>query len=81
MTTEKPGIILWATSAIIATAMVLSAVGIASATHESDEVSVEHQARSAHQAIETNIDEMALRQEAVAIGHDAAAHRVADLAI
>ena len=62
---------------MIAAAVVLAAVGVASATHESDLVSVERQARSAHHAIETSIDELALQQEAVAIWDDAAAHLVA----
>lgn len=74
--TGSAGVVL-TTAAMIAAAVVLSIVGVASATHESDVVSVERQARSAHHAIETSIDELALQQEAVAIWDDAAAHLVA----
>lgn len=62
---------------MIAAAVVLAAAGIASATRESDLVSMERQARSAHHAIEISIDELALQQEAVAIWDDAAVHLVA----
>lgn len=70
--------VFWTTAAIIFSAVVLSAIGIASATHESDAVSVERQARTAQHAIDTSIDELALQQETVAIWDDAAAHLVAE---
>ena len=63
---------------MIATAVVLAAVGVTSATQKSDEVSVERQVRSARHAIDTSIDELALQQEAVAIWDDAAANLAAD---
>ena len=68
--------VFWTAWVMIAAATALSVVGIGSATHESDAVSVERQAKSAHHAIETSIDELALQQEAVAIWDDAAAHVV-----
>ena len=62
---------------MIAAAVMLSAAGLVSATHQGDVVSTERQAKSAHHAIETSIDDLALQQEAVAIWDDAAAHLVA----
>lgn len=69
--------VFWTAWALIAAAIALSLAAVGSATHESDTVSVERQAKSAHHAIETSIDELALQQEAVAIWDDAAAHLVA----
>ena len=62
---------------MIGAAAVLAVIGVASATHESDVVSVERQARAANHAIDISIDELALQQEAVAIWDDSAAHLIA----
>lgn len=75
---SRSATVLWTTAAIISAAVVFSAIGIASATHESDVVSVERQARTAQHSIDISIDELALQQEAVAIWDDAAAHLVAE---
>jgi hypothetical protein len=48
-------------------ALVLASAGIFWATHESDAISVGRQARSAHHAMETSVDELALQQETVSI--------------
>ena len=61
--------------------MVIAAVAMAfaalySATHESDSVSVDRQARAARHAIDISIDELALQQETVAVWDDSAAHLV-----
>lgn len=58
-------------------ALSLAAVGVYWATHESDAVSVERQARTAQHAMESSVDELALQQETVAIWDDSAAHLVA----
>ena len=70
--------IMFAVTAMIAAAFVLAFAGVYSATHESDAVSVERQARSARHALEASVDELALQQETVAVWDDAAEHLVAD---
>lgn len=67
-----------AIGAMICAALFLASVGVYSATHESDAVSVERQARTAEHAMETSVDELALQQETVAIWDDSMAHMVAD---
>ena len=67
-----------AIGAMICAALFLASVGVYSATHESDAVSVERQARSAQHAMETSVDELALQQETVAIWDDSISHLVAD---
>ncbi len=62
----------------ILAALFLAGAGVFWATHESDEVSVERQARSAQHAMETSVDELALQQETVAVWDDAISHIVAD---
>ena len=69
---------MFAIAAMIAASFVLAFVGVYWATHESDAVSVERQARSARQAMEASIDELALQQETVAVWDDSAEHLVAD---
>jgi len=48
--------------AMIVTALFLASAGVYWATHESDEVSVERQARSAEHSMEASVDELALQQ-------------------
>jgi len=64
--------------AMIVTALFLASAGVYWATHESDEVSVERQARSAEHSMEASVDELALQQETVAIWDDSISHLVAD---
>ena len=64
--------------AMVIAALLLAAAGIYWATHESDAVSVERQARSARHAMETSVDDLALQQETVSIWDDSASHLVAD---
>ncbi len=59
-------------------AILLALAGVYWATHESDAVSVERQARSAQHAMEISVDELALQQETVAIWDDSITHMVAD---
>lgn len=63
---------------MVIAALLLAAAGIYWATHESDAVSVERQARSAQHAMETSVDELALQQETVSIWDDSASHLVTD---
>lgn len=63
---------------MVVVALLLAAVGVYWAIHESDLVSVERQARSAKHAMEASVDELALQQETVAIWDDSASHLVAD---
>ncbi|MEO7541946.1 MAG: EAL domain-containing protein, partial [Sphingomicrobium sp.] len=65
-------------AATIAAALFLSGAGIYWATHESDAVSVERQARSARQATESSVDELALQQETVAVWDEAISYVVAE---
>ena len=67
-----------AIGAMVAAALLLASIGVYSATHQSDAVSVERQARSAQHAMETSVDELALQQETVAIWDDSISHMVAD---
>src|SRR4051794_11334031 len=67
-----------AIGAMVVAALFLSSVGVYSATHESDAVSVERQARTAQHAMESSVDELALRQETVAVWDDSISHMVAD---
>ena len=60
--------------AMVAVSSFLAFAGIYWATHESDAVSVERQARSARHAMESSVDELALQQETVAIWDDSASH-------
>ena len=69
---------MFAIAAMIAASFILAFVGVYWATHESDAVSVERQARSARHAMEASVDELALQQETVAVWDDAAEHLVAD---
>ncbi len=64
--------------AMVLAALLLASAGIYWATHQSDTISVERQARSAHHAMETSVDELALQQETVSIWDDSAAHLVAE---
>jgi diguanylate cyclase (GGDEF)-like protein len=57
----------------IAAALALACAGVYWATHASDEVSVERQARSARHAMEMSVDELAHQQETVAVWDLAAA--------
>ena len=59
--------IIVAIAATIFAALLLAGIGVFWATHESDEVSVERQARSARHAMETSVDELALQQQTVAV--------------
>src|SRR3990170_850136 len=70
--------ILIAIGAMVVVSLFLAFAGIYWATHESDAVSVERQARSAQHAMETSVDELALQQETVAIWDDSISHMVAD---
>jgi diguanylate cyclase (GGDEF)-like protein len=70
--------IMFAIVAMIAAAFVLALAGVYWATHESDAVSVERQARSVRHAMEASVDELALQQETVAIWDDSVEHMVAD---
>ena len=63
---------------MIVAALFLASAGVYWATHESDAVSVERQARSAQHVMETSVDELALQQETVAIWDDSVSHLVAD---
>lgn len=72
------GTIITAIAATIFAALVLACTGVYWATHESDEVSVERQARSARHVMEASVDELALQQQTVAVWDDAVAHIVAD---
>lgn len=63
---------------MVIAALLLAAAGIYWATHESDAVSVERQARSAHHAMEASVDELALQQETVSIWDESAYRLVAD---
>ena len=56
-----------AIGAMVIVSLILAIVGVFWATHESDTVSVERQARSARHAMEASVDELALQQETVAI--------------
>lgn len=56
-----------AIGAMVIVSLILAIVGAFWATHESDTVSVERQARSARHAMEASVDELALQQETVAI--------------
>lgn len=69
--------IAMAIGAMIVVSLFLACVGVYWATHESDAVSVERQARSAQHAMELSVDELALQQETVAIWDDAAKHLIA----
>lgn len=64
-------------AAMIIVSLFLAVGGVYWATHQSDVVSVERQARSAQRAMESGIDELALQQETVAIWDDAAEQLVA----
>ena len=68
---------MFAIAAMIAASFVLAFVGVYWATHESDAVSVERQARSARHAMEASVDELALQQETVAIWDESAERLVA----
>lgn len=70
--------ILFAIAAMIVAALFLASAGVYWATHESDAVSVERQARSARQAMEAAVDELALQQETVAIWDESAEHLTAE---
>ncbi len=67
-----------AIGAMVGAALFLAGAGVYWATHESDAVSVERQARSAQHAMEASVDELALQQETVAIWDDAIYYLVAD---
>jgi diguanylate cyclase (GGDEF)-like protein len=64
--------------AMVFAALLLASAGLYWATHESDTISVGRQARSAHHAMETSVDELALQQETVSIWDDSASHVVAE---
>src|SRR3990170_3730220 len=64
--------ILIAIGAMVVVSLFLAGAGVYWATHESDAVSVERQARSAQHAMENSVDELALQQETVAIWDSAA---------
>ncbi|HMI40198.1 MAG TPA: bifunctional diguanylate cyclase/phosphodiesterase [Sphingomicrobium sp.] len=66
-----------AIGAMVIVSLFLAGAGVYWATHESDAVSVERQARSAQHAMESSVDELALQQETVAIWDDSAEHLVA----
>ena len=70
--------IVVAICAMVAAALFIASVGVYSATHENDAVSVERQARTAQHAMETSVDELALQQETVAIWDDSISHVLAD---
>lgn len=63
---------------MVIVALFLTATGIYWATHESDEVSVERQARTARHAMESSVDELALQQETVAIWDESSSRLLAD---
>ena len=73
-----PATIAIAIGAMVMVTLFLASAGVFWATHESDAVSVERQARSARHAMEISVDELALQQETVAIWDDSAEHLVAD---
>ena len=66
-----------AIGAMVVVSLFLACAAVYWATHESDAVSVERQARSAQHAMELSVDELALQQETVSIWDDAARHLVA----
>ncbi|HUE79369.1 MAG TPA: EAL domain-containing protein [Sphingomicrobium sp.] len=70
--------IIVALGATIVAAFFLAGIGIYWATHQSDAVSVERQARSARHVMESSVDELALQQETVAIWDDSITQIVAD---
>jgi diguanylate cyclase (GGDEF)-like protein len=63
---------------MVVVALIMACAGVYVTTHESDEISVERQARSAQHAMELSVDELALQQETVAIWDDAASRLVDD---
>lgn len=63
---------------MVIVALILAAVGVYAATHESDAASVERQARSARHAMEASVDELALQQETVSIWDESVSQLVAD---
>lgn len=65
--------IIIAIAGTIIASLLLAGAGIYWATHASDAVSVERQARSAQHAMEMSVDELALQQETVAVWDLAAA--------
>ncbi len=69
--------IIVAIAATILTALFLACFGVYSATHESDAVSVQRQARSARHVMESAVDELALQQQTVAIWDTAAVQTTA----
>jgi diguanylate cyclase (GGDEF)-like protein len=69
--------IAMAIGAMVVVSLFLASGGVYWATHESDAVSVERQARTAQHAMESSVDELALQQETVAIWDDSAQHLVA----
>jgi diguanylate cyclase (GGDEF)-like protein len=64
--------IAMAIGAMVVVSLFLACAGVFWATHASDAVSVERQARTARHAMEISVDELALQQETVAIWDDAA---------
>ena len=67
--------IIIAIGATILAALFLAGAGVYWATHESDLVSVERQARSARHAMEASVDELALQHETVAVWDGDLEHR------
>ena len=67
-----------AIGAMVVVSMFLACAGVYWATHASDSVSVERQARTTQHSMETSVDELALQQETVAIWDDSVSHLVAD---
>lgn len=67
-----------AIGATVVAAILLAFVGIYSATHESDAVSVERQARSARHAMDISVHQLARQQETVATWNDSITRTVAD---
>ena len=70
--------VMFAIGAMIIAALIVAFAGIYWATHESDAVSVERQARSAQHAMEASVDELALQQETVAIWDESALRLIAE---
>lgn len=70
--------IMFAIAAMIVAALVVASAGVYWATHESDAVSVERQARSTLHAMEASVDELAIQQETVAVWDDSVSNLVAD---
>jgi diguanylate cyclase (GGDEF)-like protein len=66
------GLIVKSISAMVIAAIAMAFAALYSATHESDSVSVDRQARAARHALDISVDELALQQETVAIWDDAA---------